>query len=64
MVYLNCHKLQGWFITYIRRDENERRKREREIEEQKNSMDLQERTLKHFEEEKKKLEKTLDKSKL
>ena len=55
---------QGWFITYIQRDEKERRKREREIEEMKSNMDLQERQLRHFEEEKKKMEQHLDKSKL
>ena len=55
---------KGWYITYIRRDDKERRKKQLEMEELKNNMDMEERTLRHFEQEKKRMEQTLDKSKL
>ena len=55
---------QGWYITLIKRDETERRKKERELELAKSSLDTQERTIQHFEQERKKMEQKLDSSKL
>lgn len=55
---------QGWYITLIKQDTTERRKKERELEMAKNSLDTQERTIKHFEEERKKMIEKMDSSQL
>lgn len=56
--------LQGWYITLIKRDNTERRKKERELEMAKSSLDTQERTIKHFEEERRKMVEKMDSSQL
>ena len=55
---------QGWYITYIQRDEKERMRKQRELDRARANQDVQDRTFKHFEEEKERMEKTLDASKL
>ncbi|OAO12444.1 DNA/RNA-binding protein KIN17 [Blastocystis sp. ATCC 50177/Nand II] len=55
---------RGPYITYIKHDEEGRRRKQRELELAKSSLDEQERQLKHFEEEHERMVMTMDKSQL
>ena len=55
---------RGWYITYIQRDEKERLRKQRELDLARSNQDVQDRTIKHFEEERERMEKTMDAKRL
>ena len=64
VLFLLRIELEGWYITYIQRDEKERMRKQRELDLARSNQDVQDRTIKHFEEERERMEKTMDAKRL